>query len=69
MLGNPIRSIQAMASFGRLISTSKLPASENNDRRFVLEASSSISPLRGSMMGFIDFLQLCAAAIGTAPID
>ena len=32
--GNPIRSVQATASLGRLISTSKLPASENNDRRF-----------------------------------
>ena len=67
--GNPIRSVQATANLGRLISTSKLPASENNDRRFVLDASSSISPLRGSMIGFIDFLQLCAAASGAALID
>jgi hypothetical protein len=48
-----MRSIHAIASLGRLISASKLPASENNDRRLVLDASSSISPPRGSMMGFI----------------
>jgi hypothetical protein len=51
--GTPIRSVQATTSLGRLISTSKLPASENSDRRFVLDASSSISPSRGSMIGFI----------------
>jgi len=67
--GNPIRSVQATASLGRLISTSKLPASESNDRRFVLDASSSISPSRGSMIGFHRSLQICAAVSSTAPID
>ncbi len=51
--GSPIRSVHATASFGRLISASKLPASENNERRLVLDASSSMSPSRGSMIGFI----------------
>jgi hypothetical protein len=39
---------QATASLARLISASKLPASERNDRLFVLDASSSTSPARGS---------------------
>jgi hypothetical protein len=33
---------------GRLISTSRLPNSDSIERRLVLEASSSISPWRGS---------------------
>jgi hypothetical protein len=53
MPGSPMRSIHAITSLGRLISASKLPASANNDRRLVLDASSSISPSRGSMIGFI----------------
>src|SRR5262249_26507657 len=43
---------QATTSLGRLISTSMLPASESSERRCVLDASSSISPRRGSMIGF-----------------
>ena len=53
MPGSPIRSTHAITSFGRLISASKLPASANNDRRLVLDASSSTSPSRGSMMSFM----------------
>jgi hypothetical protein len=46
-------SSQASRSFGRLISESKLPASASSERLFVLDASSSTSPARGSMSGFI----------------
>src|SRR5262245_6983779 len=52
-LGTTNISTHAKASFGRLISTSRLPASEINVRRFVLDASSSKSPRRGSMIGSI----------------
>src|SRR5258705_7663736 len=45
--------VQDKASLGRLISASKLPASDSSERLLVLDASSSTSPLRGSMMGFI----------------
>ena len=41
--------IQATISLGRLISTSMLPNSDSIERRLVLEASSSMSPWRGSM--------------------
>src|SRR5436309_15657635 len=37
-------SSQAAASFGRLISESRLPASAKSERLFVLDASSSMSP-------------------------
>jgi hypothetical protein len=40
-----------MMNFGRLISASMLPAIALSVRLFVLDASSSASPLRGSMMG------------------
>src|ERR1700730_17909269 len=46
-------SSQAVASFGRLISDSNVPASASRDRFLVLDASSSTSPARGSMTGFI----------------
>src|SRR6185437_10781885 len=39
---------QATSSLGRLISTSMLPNSDSIERRLVLEASSSMSPRRGS---------------------
>src|SRR5262249_13852501 len=50
--GRISREIQATTSLGRLISTNMLPASESRERRFVLDASSSISPKRGSMIEF-----------------
>src|SRR5262249_7005039 len=50
--GRISREIQATTSLGRLISTNMLPASESSERRFVLDASSSISPKRGSMIEF-----------------
>src|ERR1700722_1617625 len=51
--GKPISSIQAITSFGRLISASRVPANDNIDFRLVLAASSSMSPLRGSSIGVI----------------
>ena len=45
---------QAVRSFGRLISESKLPPSARSDLLLVLDASSSTSPARGSRSGFID---------------
>ena len=54
--GRPISSTHANTSLGRLISATKLPASANSDRRFVLDASSSVSPFRGSIIGIIDRL-------------
>ena len=50
---NRSSSIQAIASFGRLISASRLPINDNSDRRLVLAASSSMSPFRGSRIGVI----------------
>ena len=47
--GTTSSSAQATISLGRLISTSMLPASDSIERRLVLEASSSMSPRRGSM--------------------
>ncbi len=49
--GTTIRRIQAKISFGRLISTRRLPKSDSIERRLVLEASSSMSPWRGSRIG------------------
>ena len=43
--------VQDKISLGRLISASKLPASDSSERRLVLDASSSTSPPRGSMTG------------------
>jgi glyoxylase-like metal-dependent hydrolase (beta-lactamase superfamily II) len=40
---------QATTSLAKLISTNMLPARESSERRWVLDASSSISPNRGSM--------------------
>jgi hypothetical protein len=48
-LGSRIRSVQANASFGRLISARRLPAMPSSERCLVLEASSSMSPKRGSI--------------------
>src|SRR5262245_53517093 len=45
------RTAQAKINLGRLISTSRLPASDSIERALVLEASSSMSPRLGSMMG------------------
>src|SRR6267142_5968075 len=45
--------VQDKISLGRLISASKLPASDSSERRLVLDASSSTSPPRGSMTGFM----------------
>jgi len=50
-LGMTTRSVKATASFGRLISASRLPASDSSERRLELDASSSMSPRRGSMAG------------------
>src|SRR5262245_38581872 len=47
--GRAIRTNHAATSFGRLISASRLPAIATRDRFFVLLASSSASPDRGSM--------------------
>jgi hypothetical protein len=49
--GTTTRRVNATASFGRLISTNRLPASDSSERRLELDASSSISPRRGSMAG------------------
>ena len=54
--------VQMMMSFAMLISTSKLPAIDSNERCFVLEASSSISPRRGSMTGFMRLISLASFA-------
>jgi hypothetical protein len=40
---------QATTSLAKLISTNMLPARESSERRWVLDASSSTSPNRGSM--------------------
>src|SRR5580704_18639850 len=47
-------SNQAVTSLGRLISERRLPASESSDRALGLDASSSMSPRRGSMTGCMD---------------
>jgi hypothetical protein len=51
--GMASNKIQAIASLGRLISPSRLPASESSERRLVLDASSSMSPRRGSTTVFM----------------
>jgi len=56
-------------SFGRLISASKLPASETNDRRLVLEESSSMSPFRGSTIGVIIGLRRAIGAPSVLPVS
>ncbi len=62
--GPTISRNQATTNFGRLISASRLPASDSSERRLVLDASSSTSPRRGSMTGFKQCLrsQECAAS-------
>ena len=45
--------IQERISLGKLISASRLPASDSSERRLVLDASSSTSPPRGSMNGLM----------------
>src|SRR5436190_1877690 len=46
-------STHAVMSRGKLISETRLPAKESSERRLGLEASSSTSPRRGSMSGFM----------------
>src|SRR5262245_9499600 len=60
--GTATRRVKATASFGRLISASRLPASDSSERRLELEASSSISPRRGSMAGLKQLLLRRATA-------
>src|SRR6266540_5930511 len=55
--GMTTRRVKATANFGRLISASRLPASDSSERRLVLDASSSMSPRRGSMAGLKQLLQ------------
>src|SRR6478752_9759781 len=55
--GPTISRNHATASFGRLISASRLPASESSERRLELDASSSTSPRRGSITDFKQLLQ------------
>jgi hypothetical protein len=59
--GTTINRVNAIRSFGRLISASRLPNSDNIERRLVLEASSSMSPRRGSMAGVKQLLRRSAA--------
>src|SRR5262245_30653121 len=59
--GTTINRVNAIRSFGRLISASRLPNSDNIERRLVLEASSSMSPRRGSMAGVKRLLRRSAA--------
>src|SRR6478752_2770053 len=61
--GPTISRNHATASFGRLISASRLPASESSERRLVLDASSSTSPRRGSITAFKQCLQSPAAVL------
>src|SRR5262245_25683151 len=56
-LGTTSMMSHASASFGKLISTNRLPASETSERRLVLDASSSKSPRRGSRIGSTSRLQ------------
>jgi len=51
--GTASNKVQAIASLGRLISPSRLPTSESSERRLVLDASSSMSPRRGSTTVFM----------------
>src|SRR6266576_3476493 len=55
--GTTRRRVKATTSFGRLISASRLPASDKSERRLVLDASSSMSPRRGSMAGLKQLLR------------
>src|SRR5262249_31150477 len=55
------KRVNAIRSFGRLISASRLPNSDNIERRLVLEASSSMSPRRGSMAGVKQLLRTSEA--------
>src|SRR6476619_8666381 len=55
--GTITRRVKATISFGRLISASRLPASDKSERRLELDASSSMSPRRGSIAGLKQFLR------------
>src|SRR3984893_5753584 len=50
--GRITSEIQAVANFVMLISANREPSSESSERRFELDASSSMSPRRGSIAGF-----------------
>src|SRR5262245_33003814 len=55
--GTTTSRLKATTSFGRLISASRLPASDNSERRLELDASSSMSPRRGSIAGLKQLLR------------
>src|ERR1700750_1318837 len=55
--GTMTRRVKATTSFGRLISASRLPASDKSERRLELDASSSMSPRRGSIAGLKQHLR------------
>jgi hypothetical protein len=59
--GTTTRRVKATTSLGRLISASRLPASDKSEWRLELDASSSISPPRGSMAGLKQLLRTCAS--------
>src|SRR5262249_48656577 len=63
--GTTTRRVKATASFGRLISANRLPASDSSERRLELDASSSISPRRGSMAGLKQLLPRMCDGAGT----
>jgi len=60
-------STQAIISLGRLISTSSVPANDNMDLCLVLEASSSRSPCRGSIIGVMRYTSLYSIMLRSGP--
>src|SRR6187551_2683226 len=60
--GRMSSTTQPTTSLAKLISTNMLPARESSERRWVLDASSSISPNRGSMT------ELRSALVRVAPV-
>ena len=67
--GTTSSSVQAMSSFGRLISTRRPPASESMECCLVLDTSVSTSPRRGSMNGFPSALRLVRLFISAHEIS
>src|SRR5262245_45613319 len=65
-LGRTSNEVQATMSLGRLTSASRLPARASMERRLELDASLSMSPLRGSNSVHMPWLRSAAVPGGAA---